>query len=95
MVKRRTCLLVLLFGFMLTMLSAGHSETVVVKLERIGDRWVAWFPHQTNGIWTIQASPTGKADDWFTPPSYFDDGVRVQAPVPNVSVMFFRARRVR
>jgi hypothetical protein len=94
MIKGRTYLLVMVWGMMLATLTVSRAADVVVKLDRVGDKWVAWFPHQTVGRWTIQVSTTGAADDWFTPPSYEDDGVRVYAQVPNVPKMFFRARRV-
>jgi hypothetical protein len=94
MLKKCTYLWLLVLGMMLTGLSARAGD-VRVKLERSGDGWLAWFPHQPVGIWTIQASNSGLADEWLALPGYEDDGVRVYARVPNVPKMFFRAKRVR
>jgi len=77
------------------MVNIGHAQLPVIHVERAGAGWVAWFPHQTNGVWAIEASPTATHGDWFYPPNFFDDGVRVQCFVPNTPKMFFRARRIR
>ena len=95
MLKRRPYLPVLVLGLLLMLLNTARAADVIVKLDRASDGWVAWIPHQPTGIWTIQASTTGRADDWFSIPGYLDDGIRVFARVPNVPKMFFRAKRVR
>ena len=95
MLKYRTYLWVLVLGMMLAGLNAARAGEVIVRLERSGDSWLAWFPHQSTGIWTIQASNSGRTDDWLALPGYQDDGVRVYARVPNVPKMFFRAKRIR
>lgn len=73
----------------------SYGAPVMVHLDRSGALWVAWIPHQPTGVWAIQASTTGIGDDWFYPPSQYDDGLKLQAPVPMVGKMFFRARKLR
>jgi len=90
--------IVLLVMVMVLAVSAGRAQSQpepVVRIERSGDRWLVWFPHQPEGLWALQANPTGQPGDWFTLPNFFDDGKRVQCIVPDTPMMFFRARRVR
>ena len=94
-------LLVLLAGLGLANVTHAQLQTpplpppVVVRVERVDSRWLAWFNRPTNGVWIIQANTTSKADGWFTPPGYIDDGVRVKVVVPSTPMMFFRAKRIR
>jgi hypothetical protein len=94
--------LVALLGSLL-FANAGHAQLpaapqppqVVVHVERVDGRWLAWFNRPTNGLWIIQANTSTERDGWFTPPSYVDDGVRVRCLLPNTPKMFFRAKRVK
>jgi len=93
-VKRFIYLLLVTLSIMAV--DIGHAaDPVVVRVERTREGWLAWFPHQPNELWAIQASPTSLAGDWFYPPNFTDDGVRIQCFVPNTPQMFFRARRIR
>ncbi len=74
----------------------GIGAQVVVKLNRIDQgHWRVSFPSQPGQTWAPQANTqaTTNAADWFTLPSYTDDGTNVSAIVPNVPKMVFRAAR--
>lgn len=89
---------VLLSALLLIDVNLFSQVRPTIHLEKYStNQWLVWIPSQprTNGIWAIEASPTYQTNDWFVPPSFFDDGRRLQVIVPNTPMMIFRARLVK
>lgn len=81
--------------FLCTTLHAGTNPQLTIERDGEGD-WIISMPHQWGQVWSIQATPRLGSGRWFTPPRYFDDGIRLRCYVKNTDgPLFFRARRIR
>jgi len=95
MSKNRMASILFLFLLLFLISPASAQPGPVIHCDRTNAGWVAWFLLPTNGLWAIQASPTLLKGDWFYPPNFTSDGVRMECFTPNTPQMFFQARRIR
>jgi hypothetical protein len=72
--------------------------SVVVRMYKTNilgsNRWFVYADHPAGQTWALQTAP--KMGDWFTPPSYVDDGTRCYFySLTNLPAAYFKAVRKR